>query len=144
MLGAVIAIFFQVEEPTGGEDSDAAENDFLNSVFDIVDLPNDYTTGTVRMLDFLQNVDFSAYWNYNGSLTKPPCQEGIKWTVIKKVQKMSKKQFKRIQYQIPGEGNNRLIQRQSAKQKVYYSGAMRDSVLQLVATAALIFIPIFL
>ena len=43
----------------------------------------------VRIQKFLQSVDFSSYWNYDGSLTVPNCQEGIKWTVLKDVQTMS-------------------------------------------------------
>ena len=32
--------------------------------------------------DFLKAVDFSEYWSYEGSTTQPPCEEGIKWTII--------------------------------------------------------------
>ena len=66
----------------------------MSSIFEIIDGPDtDYSSGTIRMLDFLQNVDFSSYWNYNGSLTAPPCKEGIKWTVIDDVQSISSAQL---------------------------------------------------
>ena len=88
-LGAVIGIFLDVEDEKGELNGNS---DFLSSIFDIVDKPdNSLSYGTVRMLDFLQNVDFSSYWNYEGSLTTPPCQEGIKWTVIHDVQSISQK-----------------------------------------------------
>ena len=108
MLGAIIGIFFDTNEEKGGS------SDFLDSLFSIVDLPDDnISSGTVRMLDFLQNVDFSSYWNYNGSLTTPPCQEGIKWTVISDVQPLSVKQLERIQKSVGEFGNSRAIQQKT-------------------------------
>ena len=89
-LGAVISIFFDLE--LGG----ISENDFLNSIFETLDLTSSSGVGTIRVLEFLQSVDFSSYWNYNGSLTVPPCKEDIKWTVIKEVQSISKEQLVRI------------------------------------------------
>ena len=79
----MISIFFDLEK--GGTE----QNDFLNSIFETLDLASSQSVGTIRVLEFLQNVDFSSYWNYNGSLTTPPCQEDIKWTVIKDVQSIS-------------------------------------------------------
>ena len=84
-LGAVIAIFFDV----GVSSPSYRNNDLLDSIFKIVDNVDDNYSGTVRLQQFLQNVDFSSYWNYNGSQTTPPCQEGMKWTVIKDVQEIS-------------------------------------------------------
>ena len=36
------------------------------------------------------------YWNYDGSLTTPPCEEGIKWTIINDVQPLSNSQLNKI------------------------------------------------
>ena len=72
-LGAVIGIFFDKEE--GGD----YESEFLNNLWDGGD------EVVIQVESFLRNVDFSEYWNYPGSLTTPPCTEGIKWTVIKDV-----------------------------------------------------------
>ena len=63
----------------------------------------------MNLLEFLQTVDFSAYWNYNGSLTMPPCQEGIKWTVLNDVQKLGMKQLERIRSNVPNGRNNRIV-----------------------------------
>ena len=81
--------------------------------------------------EFLQRVDFSVYWNYAGSLTKPPCQEDIKWTVIRDVQSLSKEQLKRLQIKMAnkmkyagGTGNNREIQPLN-RRTLYFSKATK-------------------
>ncbi|MDH5528218.1 MAG: carbonic anhydrase family protein [Nitrospirota bacterium] len=39
-------------------------------------------SGTQNVADFLPSTD--AYWHYSGSLTTPPCSEGVKWFVMDK------------------------------------------------------------
>jgi len=41
----------------------------------------------------IDSLDEEEFWSYNGSLTTPPCTEGVKWTVMRKVQPISQKQF---------------------------------------------------
>ena len=77
--GAMIGIFFDMAE--GGSTTNA----FLDSVFAAIDDP----TQKVDMRQFLSTVDMTDYWSYDGSLTVPPCTEGIKWSVIKSVQPIS-------------------------------------------------------
>ena len=48
------------------------------------------------MRQFLSTVDMTDYWSYDGSLTVPPCTEGIKWSVIKSVQPISEAQLNRL------------------------------------------------
>ena len=75
-LGGVIGIFFDTS--AGNYD-----NDFLEALW------GDGDDVDINLQSFLSNIDFSEYWNYPGSLTTPPCTEGIKWTVIKDVQPIS-------------------------------------------------------
>jgi carbonic anhydrase len=80
-LGGVIGVFF---DRTAGN----YDNDFLTKFWEEGDNVD------VNVASFLSNVDFSEYWNYPGSLTTPPCTEGVKWTVIKDVQPISDEQLK--------------------------------------------------
>lgn len=43
----------------------------------------------VNFSDFFQSLNFKDFWAYNGSWTNPPCNEGIKWIVLKDVQSIS-------------------------------------------------------
>ena len=74
-LGAVIGVFFSTS--AGDED-----NEFIEGLL---------TGGDLEVLvdTLYDTVDFSRHWNYEGSLTTPPCTEGIKWTVIEEVQPIS-------------------------------------------------------
>lgn len=98
-LGAVVGIFFDVEE--GGD----AENAFLASIFNSIDgQPDEDDDEDARRLaassqpfvglrQFLNNIDMVDFWQYKGSLTTPPCTEGIRWNVVKQVQPISKAQL---------------------------------------------------
>lgn len=52
--------------------------------------------GFIELKDFLQGVDFTNFFAYEGSLMEPPCYEGIKWIVINQVQYLTKEQLARF------------------------------------------------
>jgi carbonic anhydrase len=50
-----------------------------------------------------------GYVSYTGSLTTPPCSEGVNWFLLKKAHTVSAKQIKQFRERMQGR-NNRLLQ----------------------------------
>jgi len=79
----------------------------------------DTITGPLSLKGFLQTLNLDEFWSYDGSLTTPPCTEGVRWSVLKTVQPISAAQlkvFSDVWKSNPtwaadngGEGNNRGI-----------------------------------
>ena len=73
--------------------------------------------GEVKVADFLDKVDMRKNWMYDGSLTTPPCTEGVKWIIIDQVQTIKVEQlvdinrYFRNNMSFAGKwlGNNRAI-----------------------------------
>lgn len=95
------------------------DSDAYNAALDQL-LPRNYTVsqgvGELNLGNFLSKVDFSEFYNYDGSFTTPPCTEGINWFVVKDVQKISQAQlnsFTRLWANnatfANGKGNNRVV-----------------------------------
>ena len=115
-LGAVIGIFFDREK--GGN----ADNPFLEELWE--------NNGKLSLGSFLSTLRWDKYWQYEGSLTTPPCSEGIKWTVIEHVQPISDKQLQRFKdlwagdsQFAKGKGNNRNTLDVKGRPVYYYSRA---------------------
>ena len=106
--GAVIGIFFDRE--AGGN----YENAFIKSLLNAVDTRKT-KKDEVNVREFLSGVDMSEYWSYDGSLTTPPCTEGLKWSVIRQVQPISDDQLLKFTAGLSGnpdrngKGNNRIV-----------------------------------
>jgi len=54
------------------------------------------------------------YYRFNGSLTTPPCTEGVRWIVLKKATTLSKAQTEKFA-KVMGHPNNRPIQGTNAR-----------------------------
>jgi carbonic anhydrase len=54
------------------------------------------------------------YYRFNGSLTTPPCSEGVTWIVMKKIETVSKEQVEKFS-QVMGHDNNRPLQPLNAR-----------------------------
>jgi len=72
-----------------------------------------YVARDVNFGDFMNELDVSTYYEYSGSLTQPPCTEGITWYVIPAIQNLSKKQMLDLKSMVGT--NNRLIQDDNAR-----------------------------
>lgn len=53
--------------------------------------------------------DSLGYYGYNGSLTTPPCTEGVRWMVMRSVGTVSQDQADRL-WELTGGPNNRPVQ----------------------------------
>jgi len=119
-LGAVIGVLFDTE--AGGD----WDNYFIEQWLEIekAQVGRNIALNTMEsplfIRNFLEDLDesFGGYYSYEGSLTTPPCTEGIKWTVMDKIQPISKRQIKYFENQwsknstfaLPNWGNNRKVQ----------------------------------
>jgi carbonic anhydrase len=103
---AVIGVFF---EPGG-------ENDTIRSVWKHLPAKAGETEQvdgeTVNAAGLLPE-DHSA-WRYNGSLTTPPCSEGVTWLVMKKPVTVSAERIARF-HDLMGVDNNRPVQPLNAR-----------------------------
>ena len=77
----------------------------------------DSTARPVDLTAFLSKIDASKFYSYDGSLTTPPCTEGLRWSVLKQVMNISKSQLRIFtqhladnEYFAGGNGNNRALQ----------------------------------
>ena len=68
----------------------------------------------------MNGIDVSTFYEYQGSITQPPCTEGITWYVIPSIQNMNKKQRDYISSIWGARGNNRAIQDDNSR-KVFSS-----------------------
>lgn len=58
--------------------------------------------------------DTQEYYRYNGSLTPPPCTEGVLWLVLKQSSSVSAQQIEQFRHVI-GVDNNRPLQMLDAR-----------------------------
>ena len=139
--GAVIGVFF--DRAAGG----TYENAFLTSLTNAITTKSAATPTSVGVRSFLSGLDMSEYWSYDGSLTTPPCTEGLKWSVIKQVQPINETQLTFFTSRLAGnqafasgKGNNRVVQPLNAR-KLYLAAdvpvAGESGAASIFASAAL-------
>ncbi len=62
--------------------------------------------------------DTKEYYRFSGSLTTPPCSEGVRWFVMKKPVTISKEQVEKFTHTMH-HANNRPIQKMNARKVLY-------------------------
>ena len=105
---AVTAIYFDIAE--GGNKT--------NSFIDALDIEiNNATVPLIPLQKLYSMVDTEIMYHYEGSLTTPPCTEGVQWWILPEPLHISEKQMDVINAQwknnskfAGGNGNNRLTQ----------------------------------
>lgn len=88
-LAAVLSVFFDREK--GGN----ADNLFLDQWLE-QGIPASGTSSNefdLSVNGFLSSLDTTNFWSFDGSLTTPPCTEGVKWAVLKDIQPISDRQL---------------------------------------------------
>ena len=102
---AVVAIMFE----------QGAENDKLTALWK--ELPKQ-TGNTITLKRKYIATSFLPekldYYRFNGSLTTPPCTEGVRWIVLKDIQQVSAEQIKAFT-NLMKHPNNRPVQAKNAR-----------------------------
>ena len=125
-MGAVVGVFFDVSE--GG----AEESAWIKSVRDGIASKGEVAPTEPDIVSLFDSLDFDDYFSYNGSLTTPPCTEGIKWNVLNKIQTISPEQLAEFTSLLAddvafagGNGNNRIVQ--GVNGRAIYSSAIYEN-----------------
>lgn len=90
-LGAVIGVFFDRE--AGGTDENWFIEDLTSAIQDIQASSSTTVNSELFVANFLEEAAQGEFFRYQGSLTTPPCTEGIEWNVMRTVQPISPRQL---------------------------------------------------
>ena len=66
-------------------------------------------TTIITLIPCIKSLGF-ADQSYPGSLTAPPCTEGVRWLVMSEIQEAAREQIDRISALTGSQANNRPVQ----------------------------------
>ncbi|HSX64028.1 MAG TPA: carbonic anhydrase family protein [Pseudoxanthomonas sp.] len=102
---AVVALMFE----------EGASNKLLERVWPQVPASEDEKTELATLVSAADLLHANRdYYRYEGSLTTPPCSEGVRWFVLKRPAKASAEQLSLVQ-KVIGHPNNRPVQSVGAR-----------------------------
>lgn len=104
----VVAVMF--EEGSDGKALERLWQYLPMGAGDSASLPTGFTG---KPLDMLPTT--TGYYRFNGSLTTPPCTEGVVWLVMKDPVGVSVEQLASFRRAMSGHGNNRPVQPLNAR-----------------------------
>ena len=97
---AIVAVMFDIDEP----------NQAIQNLWESFPTMTDNSMPIFSPVNINQLLpDDKTYWRYRGSLTTPPCTEGVTWAVLKTPVALSAEQLDKFHY-IVGPANNRPLQ----------------------------------
>jgi len=89
------------------------ENDYLN---DFITISREKSSGSLNLLGLIGSaISKDDLYIYKGSLTTPPCTEGVRWVVSSKIMEASADQIKSLMILAGGKINNRPLQPMNAR-----------------------------
>lgn len=107
---AVVGVFF---------DDEAVSNPILKEIFDQAPKkaekkPIIVEGKAINVADLLP-ADTTPFYMYSGSLTTPPCSEGVQWIVLQHPLATDEAQTKQLKTLLQGHDNNRPVQAREAR-----------------------------
>lgn len=115
---------------------------------DNIKKPAPFNVPNVRdapLYDFLNNVEQRFFYQYEGSLTRPPCTEGVNWTVYSTPLYISPAHLNGFKAKVTGDvaysqgkGNAREVQPLNDRSIFFNTGAVANTVSIAVAGLAAI------
>ena len=134
----VLGFMFDVERGGSGE------NLFIDQIAKVFSSAGQSIDTKVNLKGFLDSVNLDEFYSYDGSLTTPPCSEGVKWTVFKEIQPISSTQLKQFWDlwggnfgYANGQGNNRQVQ--PLHERTLYLAGQDTTTIEQTAAAAIAF-----